>query len=104
MLLQLGAIADSITVTGSRSAPARPAPFIKTLGPMTVLRQSATPVPTPVKQQPAARHGDPIRVGGNVQASKIISQTKPVYPQDALQENVGGAVKFEAIVTKEGTL
>ena len=107
MLLAVGSIFESISVTGSRSAaavtpqpPPQPDSFIKTLGPTTVLRQSPTPTPPQAKPIPAGA----IRVGGNVQASKIISQTKPVYPQDALQQNVGGTVKFEAVVTKEGTL
>jgi TonB family protein len=104
MLLELGAISQSVTVSASRSAGAQPDPFIKTLSPMTVLRQSAAPALAPVKQQAPALAGGPIRVGGNIQAAKIVSQIKPVYPQIALQQNVGGTVRIEAVVTKEGTL
>ncbi len=38
----------------------------------------------------------PAKIGGNVQASKIISQVRPVYPVDLQQEGVQGTVKFEA--------
>ncbi len=109
ILLQVGTISESINVTGSRSAvastphpSAQPDPFIKTLGPMTVLMQSPTPAPPQLRPQPVQTGA--IRVGGNIQASKIIGQVRPIYPQDALQQNVGGTVKFEAVVTKEGTL
>jgi TonB family protein len=102
MRLQAGAIYQSVTVTGSNAAPqitippAAPEPFITTLNAVKKVAR--------MQPQPPARPGDPIRVGGNIQASKIISQTKPVYPQDAFQQNSGGTVKIEAVVTKEGAL
>jgi protein TonB len=45
-----------------------------------------------------------IRVGGNVQAAKIISQPKPVYPPLAKQARIQGTVRFTAIIGRDGTI
>jgi len=59
------------------------------------------PPPPPPKPKPAL---GPQRIGGQVQASKIISQPKPVYPPLAKAARVQGTVKFEAIIGKDGTI
>jgi len=46
----------------------------------------------------------PIRVGGNVTAANIIKQTKPVYPPLAKAARVQGTVKFQATISKDGTI
>lgn len=46
----------------------------------------------------------PIRVGGNVQAAKLINRVLPVYPAEAAEEDISGIVRLEATVTKEGTI
>ncbi len=65
------------------------APFPSTVS--TVPRTNAIP--------PGAQ-----RIGGNVQASKLISQTKPVYPPLAKLARQQGTVRFEATIGKDGTV
>jgi TonB family protein len=43
-----------------------------------------------------------IRVGGNMQQAKLVSQVRPVYPSEAKAQRVQGAVKLEAVIGKDG--
>jgi periplasmic protein TonB len=45
-----------------------------------------------------------ITIGGNVQQSKLISQTRPVYPPMAKQARISGVVHLAAIISKEGNV
>ena len=45
-----------------------------------------------------------IRVGGTVQAAKLIRQPKPVYPQLAKQARISGHVILNTIIDKDGTI
>lgn len=45
-----------------------------------------------------------IRVGGNVQQARLISQPKPMYPPEAKQERIQGVVKLSAVLGKDGTV
>jgi TonB family protein len=45
-----------------------------------------------------------IRVGGNVQSTKLINQPKPAYPADAKEARIQGVVKLHASVGKDGTI
>ncbi len=45
-----------------------------------------------------------IRVGGNVQATKLLSKIRPVYPPDAEAEGVQGTVLLKAVISKQGDL
>lgn len=45
---------------------------------------------------------EPIRVGGNVQASKLVNKVSPVYPQKAKEEGVEGAVVLQITVNERG--
>jgi protein TonB len=60
------------------------------------------PPPPPPKPKPAAP--TVARIGGNVQASKLIKQPKPVYPPLAKAARVQGTVKFQATIGKDGTI
>jgi TonB family protein len=60
---------------------------------------------------PAARQSEDapsepqrIRVGGNVQQAKLISQPKPIYPPLAKQARISGAVTFNVVVGTDGTV
>ena len=44
-----------------------------------------------------------IRVGGNVQASRLVSQLRPVYPESAKAAGVHGSVLLRAVVLMDGT-
>jgi protein TonB len=45
-----------------------------------------------------------IRVGGNVQAAKLVKQPKPVYPPLAKQARIQGTVRFTAIIGRDGSI
>jgi len=45
-----------------------------------------------------------IRVGGNVQQSKLVSQVRPVYPPDAKAQGVQGVVQLQAVIGKDGSV
>ncbi len=55
--------------------------------------------PPPPKAAPSR-----IRVGGNVQQAKLISQPRPVYPPLAKQARIQGTVQLQAIIAKDGTV
>ena len=60
--------------------------------------------PPPPRPQDASAAPIPgrIRVGGNVQADNLISQTRPEYPALAKQARIQGVVELEAIIGKDG--
>ena len=43
-----------------------------------------------------------IRVGGLVQATKLVEQTKPQYPESARAKGIQGVVLLQAVISKEG--
>jgi TonB family protein len=45
-----------------------------------------------------------IRVGGNVQQTKLVTQTRPLYPAEAKQARIQGVVKLTAIVDRQGNV
>jgi protein TonB len=65
---------------------------------------TAAPPPPPVKEAPKAITPKSIRVGGNVQAAKLIRQPKPQYPPLAKQARIQGTVRFNAVIGKDGTI
>jgi TonB family protein len=44
----------------------------------------------------------PIRIGGNVAQANRISWVTPVYPAEAKQNRIQGAVELEIMIDKEG--
>ncbi len=54
------------------------------------------PPPKPAQQR--------IRVGGNVQAAKMLRQVQPTYPQIAKTAHVQGTVILHAVIAKDGTV
>jgi periplasmic protein TonB len=65
---------------------------------------TAAPPPPPVKEAPKPVTPKQIRVGGQVQAAKLVRQPKPVYPPLAKQARIQGTVRFNAIIGKDGTI
>jgi protein TonB len=55
----------------------------------------------PPPPKPAASR---IRVGGNVQAAKMVRQVQPLYPQIAKTAHVQGTVILHAVIAKDGTV
>jgi protein TonB len=66
--------------------------------------QAAPPPPPPVKEAPKPVTPKSIRVGGNVQAAKLVKQPKPAYPPLAKQARIQGTVRFNAVIGKDGTI
>ena len=59
------------------------------------------------KAAPSAETGEKrkptrIRIGGNVQAAKVITRVQPVYPENAKAAGAQGSVLLHAIVSKDG--
>ena len=75
--LPLGQISESMTIRGSRpaGAPAAPRTGIFTAG---------------------------LRVGGNVQAAKVIKQVHPLYPEELKQQGITGTVMLRAVISTTG--
>jgi len=46
----------------------------------------------------------PLKVGGNVQAARIINKIQPLYPPLARQTRISGTVRLHAIIGKDGTI
>ncbi len=61
---------------------------------------SAPPPPPPPKPKTPQR----IRVGGQVEAAKLIYAPRPEYPPLAKMARIQGTVKLEAIIAKDGTI
>ena len=78
-MLQLGQIAETLTVSGVRP-------------PQTAAAQASASGP------------QRIRVGGNVQAAKVVHQEKPVYPAAAKAQGIEGSVLLEAVIGKDGRI
>jgi protein TonB len=45
-----------------------------------------------------------IRVGGNVQSTKLVQQPRPVYPPEAKEQRIQGKVQLLAVIAKDGTV
>lgn len=65
---------------------------------------AAPPPPPKVKEKPKPEPPKRIRVGGNVQAARLVNQPKPVYPPLARQARIQGTVRFNAIIGKDGRI
>jgi TonB family protein len=73
--LEIGGVSESVDVIGQNRRP-----------------PASLPAPTR------------IRIGGMVQATKLISQVKPVYPEALQQQGIEGIILLQAIIAKDGAL
>jgi protein TonB len=64
---------------------------------------TAAPPPPPPKVEKAVTP-QRIKVGGNVQAAKLVRQPKPIYPPLAKQARIQGVVHLSAVIGKDGTI
>jgi protein TonB len=53
---------------------------------------------------PKPKATGPVKVGGNVQAARIINRINPVYPPLARQTRINGTVRLHAIISKDGSI
>jgi TonB family protein len=77
LTLEIGSVLEEIEIVGKSSAEERP----RTSGP-------------PRR----------IRVGGNIQRSKVITEIRPVYPEELQREGVEGVVVLDAVILTDGSL
>ena len=64
-------------------------------------------VPGRAMPAPSAGYATPpsrIRVGGNMQQTKLVSQPRPTYPPEAKAAHIQGVVKLNALIGKDGTI
>jgi protein TonB len=122
------ASADTTTMTTPRSIPdvidrigsspsvmidAPPLPGLPVgYGPPTLIanvgtaaggRETAVPVGPPPPPPPPV-DAKPTRIGGEVQAAKLLYQVKPVYPALAKVTRTQGIVVLDALISKEGSI
>jgi len=45
-----------------------------------------------------------IRIGGAIQQANLVKQARPIYPQEAKSRHIQGAVRFNAIIGKNGRI
>jgi protein TonB len=62
------------------------------------------PPPPPPSAAKKAVEIQRIRVGGNVQAAKLVRKPIPIYPALAKQARIQGTVRFNAIIGTDGTI
>ena len=65
-----------------------------------IISAMAAPPPPPPKPKAPKR----IRLGGQVQAAKLISKPDPVYPPLAKMARIQGSVRLEAIISRGGAI
>lgn len=70
-----------------------------------IIVPQAPPPPTALGQAaiPVGGTGR-IRVGGNVQSTKLVFQPKPAYPPEAKQARIQGTVRLRAVISKDGAV
>jgi len=77
--LEIGILTESVDVQAEGSAKAKPS------------------TETAEKPKPTR-----IRIGGNVEAAKVLTKVQPIYPESAKAAGVQGSVFLHAIVSKDG--
>ena len=60
------------------------------------------PPPSPVQNELKTATPQRIRLGGNLQAAKLLNQVTPAYPAAAKAVRVQGAVRLNAVIGKDG--
>src|SRR6267143_821552 len=67
-----------------------------------ILSELGHPIPPPLPK-PAVHHG-PYRVGGRVQAPRVIRQVQPVYPVLAREARIYGVVVIDSVIGADGNV
>jgi protein TonB len=67
-----------------------------------ILSEMGHPIPPP-PPKPVVRHG-PYRVGGRVQAPRVIRQVQPVYPVLAREAKIYGVVVIDSVIDADGNV
>jgi TonB family protein len=62
------------------------------------------PNPGMKRTEPVAGDRPPLRIGGSMQAAKLVYQPRPIYPPEAKAARVQGKVTLQAVIGKDGTI
>jgi tetratricopeptide (TPR) repeat protein len=65
---------------------------------------TTAPPPPPSPGVAGAQAPTRIRVGGNIQAKKVIYKPTPLYPPQAKEARIQGTVRFEALIGRDGAI
>lgn len=95
-------LTDAGGVAGGLSAPGGPGNSLIE-GLLATAGKAPPPMPVVKPTAPPAQWTR-IRVGGAVQASRLISGPQPIYPRLAIAARVSGTVRLEAVISREGTV
>jgi TonB family protein len=94
----------------SMSVMAAPAPKISTapileakVMPLVIAAPSAAASPQPV-EEPLSPQERVARISGGVMAGNILTKVQPVYPQEAKDKKISGAVVMKAVIGKDGAI
>jgi TonB family protein len=68
----------------------------------TATLEAPAPIPEQSAEKVSPPKGEPLRVGGNIQESKLIQKVAPVYPAQAKREGIQGTVKLTVVINEEG--
>jgi protein TonB len=60
--------------------------------------------PPSVKQVLMPSSAEPLKVGGNLQAGKLVKKVTPIYPQMAAMAHLQGTVRLTALIGKNGSI
>ena len=71
---------------------------------MTQLFREPIAQPKPRAAESPAVAASPHKVGGDVQAAKLVKKVIPVYPPLARQARVSGTVQLIGVIAKDGTI
>jgi TonB family protein len=91
--LNIGGIQESMSVVGKREG-----------APGGVAGGVAGGVPGGVKSAAPGAMPSRLRIGGNVQATRLVKQVRPVYPPGCKREGVQGSVFLRAVIGKDGAI
>jgi TonB family protein len=72
------------------------------LGKITMATEVAAQGPAKPHATAPGGPGQPLRVGGNVQAAKLLRRVDAVYPADLQTQGIEGTVVLDAIISKDG--
>ncbi len=82
----------------SNAAKARKVEEIDTAAP------EVEPQPQPEPAAAQERKQEPIRVGGNVQESKLLVRVDPEYPEEAKRARIAGTIIMQVTVSEDGSV
>jgi TonB family protein len=100
-----GLVPESNSLPVALSAPPPPPPVVKApVSSPATTPEVAVPVATPAPQTTQATQAAAGKVGGAFAQPVLIQAVQPIYPPAAYQRKTQGVVRFQATVTKNGSL